>query len=150
LKIHTAYRGVIEEGRILIYAQWGQKETNMKKIVAWIKTIWAGITADVYLSTRISPKAELQWTYEGNVKLAVAREEYMYYRFGIKALNPAKYQIKGWSNEDYMKMWRVVIKIMMVLGKGFVFYAEDQKGSSGCREEMKIVTMNGGKSIIIR
>jgi len=117
----------------------------MDQILVPCKAIVAAITSDAYLSTRISSNESIGWEMEENIKLAHERADAMQ----INVLNPAQYQVPGWRNDEYMTMWRVVIRLMGALGKPMISFKEDIPWSSGCTEEVDIAQKIGMKLIQI-
>ena len=108
---------------------------------AWKKVVRvfiAAVMSRAYMSTRITPNKALDWWYHENIMLGRVRAS----RLG-GVLNPTAYQIMGWTDAQYMRMWRTVIRLMALLGKAMVSYEEDLIASRGCKEERALAQKLG-------
>ena len=112
-------------------------------IVAILRVLWEAVTTEAYLSTRISPNTDKGWTLTGNRDLSFVRSNSL----GMKVLNPVNFNlvVSHWTGEQYMTLWRIVIRIMAVLGKKMISYTEDIPTSKGCTEERELAIKLGMK-----
>ena len=103
-------------------------------IIKVVRVIVQAVKSEYYLSTRISNNESKGWTMDENIKLGTVRKK----SIGCSVVNPCEFYVKGWTNVEYMILWRVVVKLMAMLGKTMISYDEDVSGSEGCKEEREL------------